>query len=257
MAKLVKSEWVVGQIATGAVVIVDPRRPMKYLAGHLPDAINIPVYKAFGADGVLLDPKALAQFIGGAGLGDDETPILCDSPEGQNAAMLAWILDYLGHDDVMVMEDFFETWKKSGREVRYKPVVADARCLTPRPYPTVRITIEEVREGRSKLIDFRSSEEYSGERVLGDDTPGHIPGARNVVWRELGQGADAILKPSAELKQVFAREALNPGDAVVAYCRSGPRAALGYLALRQAGYNVRLFDGSWAQWSRLGLPSEK
>jgi thiosulfate/3-mercaptopyruvate sulfurtransferase len=107
------------------------------------------------------------------------------------------------------------------------------------------------------LIDFRSSEEYSGERVLGDDTPGHIPGARSVVWRELGQGADAILKPTAELAQIFARAGLKGDETVVAYCRSGPRAALGYLALRQAGYNVRLFDGSWAQWSRLGLSSEK
>ena len=46
-------------------------------------------------------------------------------------------------------------------------------------------------------------------------------------------------------------------DKIIAYCRSGPRASLGYLALRELGYEVRLFDGSWAEWSAAGLPAEK
>ena len=63
--------------------------------------------------------------------------------------------------------------------------------------------------------------------------------------------------PRAEIERMLADAGLAPGDRIVAYCRSGPRAALGYLALREAGYDVQLFDGSWAEWSRLGLPAEK
>ena len=122
MAKLVAPAWVAERIGTREITLVDPRRPMKYLLGHLPGAINIPTYKTFGDDGTLLAPEALADLIGGAGLGDATTPVLYDSPEGQNAAMLAWILEYLGRIDVHVMDVFFEQWKAEGREVRYMPV---------------------------------------------------------------------------------------------------------------------------------------
>jgi len=257
LAKLVNAEWLAARIGADAITVVDPRRPMKYLAGHLPHAINVPVYKCFAADGALLDPTALAQFLGASGLGDGATPVLYDSPEGQNAAMLAWILEYLGRDDVAIMLEFFETWKKSGREVFYKPVDAAAQRFTARPDAAVRIGVEEARVlPGTRFVDFRSAEEFSGARTIADDRPGHIPGSSNVAWRELGQG-EMVLKSAADLKELFAAVGLSSAAEVVAYCRSGPRAALGYLALRQAGYRARLFDGSWAQWSRSGLPAEK
>lgn len=255
---LVSAEWVASRLESAAIAIVDPRRPMKYLAGHLPGAINIPVYKAFGADGRLMGPDGLAEFIGGAGLGDGVTPVLYDSPEGQNAAMLAWILEYLGRGDVRVMDCFFEAWKTGGREVRYKPVEAAARRFTTRVDPSIRATLDEVREAHGlKLVDFRSREEFSGERSMGDDAPGHIPGAVNVVWRELGSPPERLLKDQERIERMLADAGINRGDRVIAYCRGGPRASLGYLALRALGYETRLFDGSYAEWSRAGLPAEK
>jgi thiosulfate/3-mercaptopyruvate sulfurtransferase len=258
MAKIVGAAWVAERLERPGVTIIDPRRPMKYLAGHLPGAINIPVYKTFAADGQLLAPTALAEFIGGAGLDDSALAVIYDSPEGQNAAMLAWILEYLGRGEVHVMEDLYEHWKAAGREVRYKPVAAPARRLTPRPNPSLRVTIDEVREGRAlKLIDFRSREEFSGERTMGEDSPGHIPGALNLVWRELADVPAKILKPAGELTHMLQQAGVAPTDKVIAYCRSGLRASLGWLALRNLGYDVRLFDGSFAQWSRAALPAEK
>jgi thiosulfate/3-mercaptopyruvate sulfurtransferase len=256
--ELVTADWVEQQICKPGVTIVDPRRPMKYLAGHLPGAINIPTYKAFGADGKLLEPSALAAFIGDAGLGDGETPVLYDSSEGQNAAMLAWILEYLGRDDAVVMEIFFEAWKGAKREVRYRPVAAVGRNFSPRPNPAIRVTAEQASTfNRVRLIDFRSAEEFRGERTIGPDAAGHIPGAVNLEWRELGNPSHALLKSVAEVEDKLRGIGVARGDQIVAYCRSGPRAALGYLALRRGGYDVRLFDGSWAEWSRLGLPVEK
>lgn len=258
MARLVEMEWVADRLGHPEIVIVDPRRPMKYLSGHLAGALNVPVYKAFGGDGKLLPPDDLAALLGASGVGGDAIPVLYDSPEGQNAAMLAWIFEYLGRTDVCVMASFYEAWKAGGREVLYRPVAAAPRTFIAHPNPAGRITAAEARGARGlKFVDFRSREEFIGERTVADDQPGHIPGAANIVWRDLAAPPQALLRPRAELERLMADTGLKPGDEVVAYCRSGPRAALGYLALRAAGYAVRLYDGSWAEWSRLGLPAEK
>jgi thiosulfate/3-mercaptopyruvate sulfurtransferase len=258
MAKLVSIDWVAERLDQHKFILADARRPMRYLSGHLPGAINIPAYKAFGPDGRLLDGEALVQMIGNAGVGDDIVPIIYDSPEGQNAAMLAWILEYVGHTEVVLMESFFEAWKSSGREVLYKPVSVPARTLTPRLNPSVRATLDDLHDtGNIKLVDFRSREEYDGTTAMGEDQPGHIPGAVNIVWRELGVPTQQMLRPTADLARMANAAGITRGDKVVAYCRSGPRAALGFLALKQAGIDVRLFDGSFAQWSQAGLPAEK
>jgi thiosulfate/3-mercaptopyruvate sulfurtransferase len=258
MPKFVSREWVAAQLGKTGFWLVDPRRPMKYLSGHLPGAVNLPVYTAFGSDGRLLRPELLAELMGGAGASDNSAPIIYDSPEGQNAAMLAWILEYLGHDDVQIMDAFFEVWKAEGREVLYRPVGTSRRKFTVQLNPSVRATLDDLRESSSiRFVDFRSREEFGGERALGDDPPGHIPGAVNIVWRELGIPTERLLKPADVLARIVEDAGVKAGDKVVTYCRSGPRAALGYLALRQLGADVRLFDGSFAQWSQAGLPVEK
>ena len=258
MTKLVSINWVAEHLGQNQFVLIDARRPMKYLSGHLPDAINIPAYKAFGPQGRLLRPEALASFIGNAGLGDESIAVIYDSPEGQNAAMLAWTLEYLGRTDVHVLEGFFEAWKESGREVLYKPVERPAKTFTFRANPSVRATLDDVLAAHDlKLVDFRSHEEYAGTKIIGEDKAGHIPGAVNIVWRDLGHPPERMLKPIEDLAKITNIADIKPGDKVVAYCRSGPRAALGYLALSQLGADVRLFDGSFAQWSQAGLPTEK
>jgi thiosulfate/3-mercaptopyruvate sulfurtransferase len=258
VAKLVEAEWVAARLESKEITIVDPRRPMKYLSGHLPGAINVPMYKAFGADGKLLASAALADFLGGAGLGDSTTPVLYDSPEGQNAAMLAWTLEYLGRRDVCILDSYYENWQSRGMEVRYKPVTTAATRFTARESPAIRATLAEVRDrAAAKLIDFRSPEEFNGERAIGEDVPGHIPGAINIVWRDLANPPERILAPAQKIAALFAAAGIKRGDDVIAYCRSGPRAALGYLALKEAGFDARLFDGSYAEWTANGLPAEK
>jgi thiosulfate/3-mercaptopyruvate sulfurtransferase len=258
MPKLVSMEWVADRLGQTRFTMLDPRRPMKYLSGHLRGAINIPLYKAFSSDGLLLTPELLAGFIGGAGFGDDSSAVIYDSPEGQNAAMLAWILEYLGRNDVHLMDAFFEAWKAEGREVLYKPVQPSEKTFDARPDPSVRATLDDFRDlSDVTLVDFRSREEYIGANSIGGDQPGHIPGAINIVWRELGYPPAHLLKPVDDVRRMLEAAGLKSGGKFVAYCRSGPRAALGYLALRQLGADVRLFDGSFAQWSRAGLPVEK
>ncbi|SRR5579884_865134 len=257
MPTLVSIDWVAEHLEQPGCIAVDARRPVKYLSGHLPGAINIPAHKVFSSDGRLLDSTALARLVADAGLGDDLTPIIYDSPDGRDAALIAWVLEYLGCRNVSLMDRFFEAWKASGREIRYRPSGGGNRSFTTSLKPWIRATLDDVRDlGAFRLVDFRTFEEYRGITKVGDDAAGHIPGAVNIVWRDLSDVPHHLLKPASELARIAKSVGLERGDNVVAYCRSGSRAALGYVALNQLGINVRLFDGSFAEWSQAGLPVE-
>jgi len=256
MVTFVTADWVAARLDSADVLLLDPRRPMKYLQGHLKNAVNLPVFRSFGTDGKLLPPEDLTRWLGSAGLDEKKTPVLYDSPEGQNAAMLAWILEYLGRTDVHLLEVFYEGWVAGKREVFYKPVETKPRIFTPQVNPEIRVTLAELRGNtKAKLIDFRSREEYSGERDM-DGKPGHLPGAVNIVWRDLIGPSQTVLASREKFEQLLTTAGVKHGDHIVAYCRSGPRASLGYLALRQYGYAVRLYDGSYAEWARAELPVE-
>lgn len=256
MITLVSADWVAERSHSAAIRLLDPRRPMKYLQGHLKNAVNLPVFRAFDAQGKLLPPEALARWLGAAGVNERSTLVIYDSPEGQNGAMLAWILAYLGHPDVRMLDIFYEGWVAQQREVFYKPVAAAATTFTPRVNPHIRVTLDELRAHPVvRLIDFRSWEEYAGARDL-DGKPGHLPGAVNIVWRDLNGPAHAVLASAERVEELVTAAGVTHDEQIVAYCRSGSRAALGYLALTRCGYTVRLYDGSYAEWVRHNLPVE-
>src|SRR5207249_9085717 len=83
MAILVRAGWVAERIDSPDMLLLDPRRPMKYLQGHLENAVNLPLFQAFDVQGQLLSPDVLARWIGAAGLGEKTTPVLYDSPTGR------------------------------------------------------------------------------------------------------------------------------------------------------------------------------
>lgn len=256
MITWVSADWVARHADAPEVCLLDPRRPMQYLQGHLKRAVNLPVVRAFDAHGKLLPAEALARWLGAAGVDEQRVVVIYDSPEGQNGAMLAWILDYLGHPDVRLLDIFYEGWVAQRREVFYRPVAAAISTFTPRLNPQIRITLEELRAcPAAKLVDFRSRAEYAGERDLGG-RPGHLPGAVNVVWRDLNGPNYAVLASAAKIERLLTAVGITHDDQIIAYCRSGPRAALGYLALTRCGYAVRLYDGSYAEWVHHGLPVE-
>ena len=256
MAKLVSPEWVSENTGRPGVLLIDPRSAMRYLMGHLPGAVSVPFKKLQGPDGRLGPPEQLAAAFGEAGLGDGLTPVLYDHQDGRNAAMAAWVLEYLGRDDVLIMDLRYEDWKEGGREVLYRPVAPQSRAFTPRLDPSVRASIQDAANpGPVKLLDTRSTEEFHGEVEM-DPRPGHIPGAVNLPHIGLAGANGKLLIDPDLLHQRLAALGITPSDPVVAYCRSGIRASLAYLAMTQAGYKVRLYDGSYAEWMDSGQPVE-
>jgi thiosulfate/3-mercaptopyruvate sulfurtransferase len=155
------------------------------------------------------------------------------------------------------MDLFFEHWKAQGREVFYRPVPPEAKPFAAHVNPGARATLADVSNpGTLKLVDTRSREEYTGAGDT-DARPGHIPGALNVVWQDLVGRDGRLLRSDEELRQVLSAAGIQPADRVVAYCLTGVRASVGYLAFRRLGFDVSLYDSSYAEWERSGLPVEK
>lgn len=257
MATLVSAQWIEQHVDAAEILVLDPRRPMRYLQGHLKNAVNVPMYKAFDANAQLLPDEQLQRWLGEAGLHDQTLPVIYDAYDGQNGALLAWLLEYFGRTDVHVLSIFFDRWKAEGREVFYKPVPPVPKTFTVRVQPHLRATIDDICAASGhKLIDFRSREEYTGQQDR-DGKPGHIPQAVNIVWRDLVGAEQQVVAPPEKIDQLLSAAGIQRGDQLIGYCRAGLRAAVGYLALQQAGYDIRLYDHSYAEWARSELPVER
>ena len=256
MAVLVSADWVEERLERSGIVVIDTRSAMRYLMGHLKSAVSVPQRKLLDSRGRLLPVEDLARLFGEAGLGDRETPVLYDGHDGRNCAMVAWGLEYLGRDDVHIMEVLFDSWKDEAREVFYRPVPKVARQFTARVNPGLRASIGEI-SGASdlKLVDTRSRQEYSGEAET-DERPGHIPGAVNIVWQDLLGEEGRLLGSQEKVQRLLSQAGISKGDHIVSYCKVGARASIGYLAFQQLGYDVRVYDASYAEWEQSGLPVE-
>ena len=256
MATFVSPDWVAERIGQSGYLVIDPRSAMRYLMGHLPGAVSVPFKKLQGPDGKLADPEQLASAFGSAGLSDDVAPVLYDHQDGRNAAMAAWVLEYLGRDDVHIMNLRYESWQEQGREVLYRPVPTEAKPFTVRLNPSLRASLDDVADpGNAILLDTRTAEEFDGQVEM-DHRPGHIPGAVNLPHAETAGADDDLLIDEFELRERLGIVGIANNDSVIAYCRSGVRASVAWLAMRQNGYDVRLYDGSYAEWMDSGQPVE-
>ena len=256
MATFVSADWVEEHIDRPGYLLIDPRSAMRYLMGHLRSAVSVPLKKLQDEQGRLLPPEQMAGVFAAAGLGDDVVPVLYDGQDGRKAAMHSWILEYLGRDDIHIMDLLYDRWKDEGREVLYRPVATSPRTFNPNVRHAIRASLEDVASpGGAKLLDTRSAEEFRGEVEI-DQRPGHIPGSIHLAWSELAGNDGRVLIEPERLRDAMSSVGIGNDDSVIAYCRSGLRASLPYLAMKNAGYDVRLYDGSYAEWMMSGNPVE-
>jgi thiosulfate/3-mercaptopyruvate sulfurtransferase len=157
-----------------------------------------------------------------------------------------------GHDRVALLDGGVEKWAAEGRALERGAAAARPASFRPRPssweVPIARDEIlSRLDDPRLRLVDVRDEDEYSGRR-LGAARGGRIPGAVLLPW----QGnllPDGKLRDPIEIRARADRAGLRSGHEIVAYCQGGVRAAHTALALRLACFpNVRIYDGSWAEW---------
>ncbi|MGH9865558.1 MAG: sulfurtransferase [Candidatus Acidiferrales bacterium] len=252
---MVSADWVEKHLDSPDFLVLDPRSAVRYMAGHPKNAVNLSVAKLRDAQGNVLPNDELARRIGKAGLDGHRTPVIYDNADGRSAAFLAWMLIYLGRDDVHVMESFWEQWIVDGREAFYRPVPPQPREFVAKPRNELRTSLKQMQDATAvKRIDLRGADEFLGKTDM-DERPGHIPGAVNLPCQEMG-AAGRLLKSNEQLEELFLSHGISSNDRAIAYCRTGVRAALGFFALAQLGFNVSLYDGSYAEWARSGSPVE-
>ena len=212
--------------------------------------------KASGGRHPLPTREALADWLRSVGFNNHQQAVVYDRNNSSYCVRLWWMLKWLGHDAVAVLDGGLAAWQAAGGATASGP----AAPLPPGQFelrPALRElrTVDQVQQalGRPEqtLIDARATPRFKGEVEPLDPVAGHIPGALNRPFTD-NLGPDGRFKPAAELRAAF--EALLAGRApsqVVHHCGSGVTALPNLLAMEIAGLGpTALFAGSWSEWCR-------
>jgi thiosulfate/3-mercaptopyruvate sulfurtransferase len=195
----------------------------------------------------------MTQLFGRLGIDHHTQVVAYDDTNGHYAARLWWMLRYMGHAAVAVLDGGWPAWLASDKPTRSGPEQREATLFAGEPRPDRLVLIGEVPD-LPLLVDSRAPERYRGEVEPLDPVAGHIPGALNrpysANWTAGGrwQEPDALAAAFNELLGPIA-----PADSTF-YCGSGVSACVNLLAMVHAGLpEGRLYVGSWSEWSRVKL----
>ncbi|MBS0364557.1 MAG: sulfurtransferase [Proteobacteria bacterium] len=272
LTTLVQPAQLASHLADPGWVIVDCRfdlaRPewgrAAYAAGHIPGAryahldLDLSGPRTAGSGRhPLPQPQVLAATLGGFGIDASVQVIAYDQGNGAFAARLWWLLRWLGHRAVAVLDGGFAAWERAGL-----PVSSAVEPLTPRrcsaqPDPAMLADGAEVAAllasgaiGRATvLVDARPADRFAGRNETLDPVAGHVPGAIN---RPVGRNhdGDGRLLPAAQLLSQW-QQTLDGRDPrqVISMCGSGVTACHNLLSMAIAGLpGARLYAGSWSEW---------
>ena len=240
--------------------LADPARsPRDYAESHIPGARLLHLDEDLSAPKTgkngrhpLPDPDVLMEKLGRAGVDARKQVLAYDSQGGMVAARLWWLLRWLGHLPVAVLDGGWNQWVAEGR-----PRSAEVPPQRPAKFSgkprSDRVDAEFIRshlgdEG-TVLLDARAPDRFRGQNETLDPVGGRIPGARNRYFRD-NLGADGCFKPREILKAEFSAVLgdTRPKD-VVHYCGSGVSACHNLFAMEVAGMRGgRLYPGSWSEW---------
>jgi thiosulfate/3-mercaptopyruvate sulfurtransferase len=217
---------------------------------HLDDDLSGPKSGSNGRH-PLPERAALAATLGRCGIGPATPVVAYDAQGGPYAARAWWLLCWLGHEDVAVLDGGVAAWRAAGGALQTQ---APAAAASTAPYPlhapalaTLDAAAVRAGLGRLNLIDARAGERFRGDVEPLDRAPGHIPGARNRFFKD-NLAADGGFKSAAALRSEW--QALSASGDPVHYCGSGVTACHNLLAAAHAGLGLgTLYPGSWSEWS--------
>jgi thiosulfate/3-mercaptopyruvate sulfurtransferase len=252
-----------------ALVVIDCRFSLEdvawgerqFAAQHIPGAVYAHLDRDLsgvknGTNGrhPLPDPLELTGTFGRLGIDSSVQVIAYDQDSGIFASRLWWLLRWLGHDAVAVLDGGFAVWLAEGRPTGTTRRELPHRQFSGKPRPELLATVDEVIRhlGQSewRLLDARAPERFRGDVEPLDKAAGHIPGAADHFYKRNLDERGRFQQP-AELRAHLeaATGAVDP-DHVIAYCGSGVTACHNLLALEHAGLSgARLYVGSWSEWS--------
>ena len=268
---LISAEELRALLASGSpVVIIDTGFDLAdteagardWREGHIPGSVYLNLdhdlsgVKGDGKRGrhPLPDRGVFADTLARCGVTPATTVVALDRQGGPYAARLWWLLRWMGHGAVAVLDGGTQAWSAAGGELTTAASPVQAAPLYPTDRAPLVATIDAdslaAQLGRVRLIDARAAERFRGDVEPIDAAAGHIPGALNRFFKN-NLGADGRFKPAEALRADFL-PLIGPADAsrTVHQCGSGVTACHNLLAMEVAGlHGSVLYPGSWSEWS--------
>ena len=236
----------------------------EHATGHIPRAVYAHLERDLSGapNGVngrhpLPDPDALVATFSQLGIDSGQQVVAYDHDNAMYAGRLWWLLRWLGHRALAVLDGGFAKWVAEER-----PVVPGVETALPRAFsgtsnPAMVADVSEVAARRLdaawRLIDARAPERFRGEIEPIDRVPGHIPGAVNLPYQG-NVDERGVFRPESEIRSRLQESmAGRPADHTICYCGSGVTACQNLLALEHVGLTgAKLYPGSWSEWASDG-----
>lgn len=266
---LVSTDWVAEHLDDPSVRIIESNEDqLLYPSGHISGAVQVDWTTDLNNQLLrdYLNKAGFEALMSRMGATPDTTVVFYGDKNNWWATYAFWVFQLFDHTRAKVMDGGRLKWEKEGRPMTREVPEYDPTSYTApeRDDSKIRAFREQVAphvDSKLPLVDVRSPEEYTGERLHMEDYPnegalrgGHIPGAINVPWGRAANPEDGTFKSTDELRAIYLEEqGLRPDDNVIAYCRIGERSSHTWFVLTYLlGFkNVRNYDGSWTEWGNL------
>ena len=232
-----------------SVRVIDVRRKEDYKKDHIPKSVNLPLADLLSDD----NPERVLKIAQSLGIDDQTKVVIYDDTFGALASRVAWTLQYLGHDDVSLLDMTYGHWKSLGLETDTDEPSIGAKTHSITLNPKIMATadyLEKAKENKNVIVlDNRERLNYLEQ---------HIPGAVSIPYRTLAS-EDKILRPKDELKRLLQNRGITNDAEVITYCGSvGTLSGLAYYALKSIDHqNVKLYVRSFKEWKNLNKPIMK
>ncbi|MBI4756734.1 MAG: sulfurtransferase [Betaproteobacteria bacterium] len=261
---LVSGEGLSAEMKHGRVRLIDAENAENFARAHLPGAANLYYMELEDAEenaktGLPVFPQLGASKFAALGLTRDADIVVYDGGDGRAASAVWYILRFLGHEKVRILDGGFRKWLKEGRPVTQDVPKLVKATYAPKPRADWAVKTRDLDPGRMLVLDARGLGEFAGKETGGARQGGHIPGAQAFPWTRLA-GESASFRSPDEMRKILAAAGINPDQEIVTYCNPGlGRSTWLLAALTLAGYDkVKVYPGSWIEWaSDPGRPIER
>jgi len=271
---LVSTEWLAAHLNDPGIRIVESNEdPLLYSAGHIPGAVNIDWTGDLNDQIVrdYIDSDGFARLMSEKGISNDTTVIFYGDKNNWWACYAFWVFQLFGHTNAKILNGGRKKWVDEGRPMTrdvptYPKTTYHAPPRDDSRYRAFRDQVLAHVRANGTLVDVRSPQEYTGERLHMPDYPnegalrgGHIPGAKSIPWAQAVK-EDGSFKDYDDLMALYTSKGVTPDKDIIAYCRIGERSSHTWFVLKYLlGFErVRNYDGSWTEWGNsVGVPIEK